>query len=108
MAGSSVDIGAVHPGRHELRQRMLVERAHRAGPDVRDRADVEDELAVAQLVDERRVLDRADPVAQPVGAERVERAADRRRARDLAGMWHRREPLGSRARSNTGAYGSGG
>ena len=45
--------------------------------------------------DERGILDGADPVPDPLGAERVERAADRRRAGDLAGVRHRGETLGA-------------
>ena len=72
---------AADAGGRELAQRMLVQRRDGAGPDVRDRADVQHDPALAELLDERRILDRADAVADPVGAERVERAADRRGAR---------------------------
>ena len=51
--------------------------------------------AIRELADERGILDGADAVPDPLGAERLERAADRRRPGDLAGVRHRREPLGA-------------
>ena len=63
---------------------MLLERGDHPGADVRDRGDVEDEPAVGELLHERRVLDRAEAVADAVGLEQVERGAHGLRADDLA------------------------
>jgi hypothetical protein len=71
---------------------MLVERADHAGAQVRDRADVEHDLPVGELVDQAGVLGGADAVTQAVGAELLQRAANRGRPRDLAGVRHRGEP----------------
>ena len=98
IAGSSVEIEQRHAGGDELRQRVLLERGDDAGAEVRERADVEDGAAAGELRDEAGVLDRADPVAQPVGAERLERAAHRRGAGDLAGVRHRAEAERARER----------
>ena len=75
---------------------MVLERRHRAGAEVRDRADVEHDLPRRQLPDERRVLDGTDPVADPVRVERLERAPHRGRPDDLARVGHRREPFALR------------
>ena len=75
---------------------MLLERRDRARAQVRDRADVEHELPLGELAHEAGVLDRADAVADAVGAERVERAADRRGAGDLARVRHRGEAFVAR------------
>ena len=91
-----MEIEHAHSGGDELRQRVLREGGHRPRPQVRDRADVEHGPAACELPHEAEILDGADPVPQPVGAERFECASDRRRAGDLAGMGHRREPLGPR------------
>ena len=71
---------------------MLVERGDDAGAEVRERADVEDGAAAGELRDEAGILDCADPVPDPVGAERLERAAHRLGAGCLAGVRDRAEP----------------
>ena len=70
---------------------MLLERTDRARAEVRERADVENRAAARELGHQAGILHRADPVAQPVGAEGLESAAHRRRPGDLAGMRHRGE-----------------
>jgi hypothetical protein len=79
-----------------MRQGMRVERGDRPRTQVRDRADVEDDGPIRELSHQRRILDRADPVPDAVGAERLERAADRRRAGVLACVRHGAQPLGLR------------
>src|SRR3954464_13690083 len=64
---------AERSGGDEARQRVLGERGDRARPQVRQRAHVEHDAAVCDLAQEAGILGRADPVAEPVGAERVER-----------------------------------
>src|SRR6266516_5026111 len=83
---------AADAGGDEARQWVVVQRRHGARPEVRQWADVEDRGAGGQLADEPGVLLGADPVAEPVGPERLERAADRRGAGDLARVRHRTEP----------------
>jgi hypothetical protein len=50
---------------------MLLERVDDARAEVRERADVEDCAAAGELGDEPGILDRADPVPDPVGLERL-------------------------------------
>src|SRR6266404_2476511 len=83
---------AAHAGRDEPRQGVVGERADRAGADVRERADVEHDPASGELADEPRILLGADAVTQPVGAERLERAAHGGGACDLARMRDGAEP----------------
>src|SRR6185437_14554290 len=83
---------AVDTGGDERRQRVLVERGDDPRAQVRDRADVEHHLPVGDLPHEAWILDRADPVPETIGAELLERAAHRRRPRDLAGVRDGGEP----------------
>ena len=71
---------------------MLVERVHRSGAQVRDRADVEHHAPIGDLSDEAVVFDRAHSVPDAVRPERLERAAHRGRPRSFARVRHRREP----------------
>jgi len=72
---------------------MVFQRRHDAGAQVRHGRDVEDDAPLGELLEELGVLDRADAVADPVGVEGVEGAADRLRAGDLARMRHGPEPV---------------
>src|SRR5512135_963916 len=60
---------AADAGRDEPGQRVLLERAHGARAEVRERADVEHGAAVGELADEHGVLLGADAVAEPVGLQ---------------------------------------
>jgi hypothetical protein len=95
IAGSSVETEQRTPAAVSSRNGWRFERRDGAGPDVRDRADVQHDLALAELLDERRILDRPDAVADPVGMERAERPADRFGACDLAGVRRGCEALGA-------------
>src|ERR671925_1626188 len=75
---------------------MLLERRHRAGTDVRDRADVEDDAAIGQLLQQLGFLDGPDPVPDTARAEGIERAANGRRPLVLARVRHRPEALCAR------------
>src|SRR5262249_532128 len=79
-------------GRHELWQGVLLKRADDPGAEVRERADVEHGAAVGELGDEAGILDGSDAVPEPVGIERLERAAHGHCASGLARMWDGREP----------------
>ena len=59
--------------------------------------------AVGELLDERRVLDRAEAVADPVGLEQVERGAHGLGADDLAGVRDGAEARPRAAARNAGA-----
>src|SRR5262245_51770132 len=72
-----------HPGLAEGGERMGLEAVEHPEHDVARRAALEDEAAVGDLRDERRVLDRADAVAD-ARHRQVERGADARRAGPLA------------------------
>src|SRR5215471_12309657 len=80
----------------ELWQRVLLERVDGAGAEVRERTDVEDGAPAGQFRDETGILDGADPVPDPVGLQRFERAAHRICSCRLARMGHRGEPASSR------------
>src|SRR5204863_8835451 len=60
---------------------------------VRDRADVEDDVAVCNLPQEAGILLRTNSVAQALGSKGLERTANRRCAGRFAGVWHRAQPL---------------
>src|SRR2546428_444374 len=89
---------------HELTDRMLVERRDRAGVDVARRAELERDALVADirgersqlhdgLIDDRHVLDEANPVPDAVRAAVLERLPDRGRTERLAGVDRDREVL---------------
>src|SRR5437016_12001476 len=78
--------GAAHSGGDELRQWVLLERTHDAGAEIGERAYVEDGAARRQLSDELRILDGADPVADAVGVQLLDRGAHRIGTVDLAGV----------------------
>src|SRR5437773_4795043 len=89
---------------HELTDRMLLERRDRAGVDVARRAELERDALVADirgersqlhdgLIDDRHVLDQADPVPDAVRAAVLERLPDRGRTERLAGVDRDREVL---------------
>src|SRR6266550_7474480 len=96
--------GHTEPLLHELADRMLVERRDRAGVDVARRAELERDALVADirgerselhdgLIDDRHVLDEADPVPDAVRAAVLERLPDRGRTERLAGVDRDREVL---------------
>ena len=66
-----------------------------------ERAHVEDGAAAGELADEAGVVDGADAVADPVGAEALERGAHGFCAGQLAGVRHRSDA--TRARDREGA-----
>ncbi len=82
---------AIASGR-QFGQRVIGQRADHTGAQVRDRAHVKHYAARGQFPQQARVFGSPDAVPDPVGAEAVERTADRRRAGRLAGVRHRREP----------------
>ena len=92
MAGSSVEIEQRTPAATSRGSGCSCQRRDGAGAEVRERADVEHGAAAGELPDEARILLGADAVAQPVGAERLERAAHGRGARHLARVRDRAEP----------------
>src|SRR5262249_12403000 len=87
---------AADAGRDELRQWMLLQRPDDAGAEIRKRADVEDGATSGELGHETGILDRADAVPDPVGAQLLERSAHRRRACRLARVRDGSEPEGAR------------
>ena len=107
IAGSSVEIEQRTPAATSRGSGCSASDGDGARAEVRERAHVEHDAAAGELAHQPGVLDGADAVAQPVGAERLERAAHGRRAGDLARMRHRAEAA-ARAIANAGAYGSGG
>ena len=92
IAGSSVEIEQSAPAATSCGSGWSASGLDGPRAQVRDRADVEHDPAVGDLLQEARVLRRADPVPEPVGAEGVERAANRGWADDLARVRHRGEP----------------
>ncbi len=72
-----------------------------AGAEVRDGAHVEDDSPLGELRDEVGVLDGPDAVADAVGPEDVQRTADGRGARRLAGVGDGPEPALARARERS-------
>src|SRR5581483_5685232 len=82
---------AADAGSDELAYGVLLERANGAGADVRDRRQVEHEAAVGELAHERGILDRPEPVPDPVRRQVVERAAHGLRADDFARVRNRAE-----------------
>ena len=73
------------PARCEAGQRMVRDGRHDPGLPVRGRAQVERHAAGDQLGAQRRVVDRARTVGDPLRVDR-ERATDLRRAAPLAGV----------------------
>ena len=67
-------------------------RRDRPGRDVRGRTDLERDLSFDEMFDEPRVLDRSDPVADPIGEQVLERRPHALRSRPLAGVRRRSEP----------------
>src|SRR5581483_1102816 len=90
------------PAPDEVRQRVELDRRDDPRTDVADEAGVEDDAAVGELAQDALVLDRADPVPEPVGAEVVERAADRLRPDDLARVRDRAQTLREREPERVG------
>ena len=84
--------GAADAGRHESRERVLLERGDHARAEVGDRADVEHGAAAGQLADETRILLSPDAVTDAMRAERIERASHRVGTGGLSRVRDRREP----------------
>src|SRR5712691_1056057 len=76
---------------NELRQRVLLERAHGARAEVRQGTDVEHGAAAGELTDEPGILGGADAVAEAVRRELLERALHRCGAGQLSRVRHRPE-----------------
>jgi hypothetical protein len=79
----------VTPGRVEGGEGVVGERGDDAGPQVAGRAELERHPRLGQERDQRRVLDRPDPVADPLRPEQSERLPDGLRPGRLAGVGDR-------------------
>jgi hypothetical protein len=76
----------VHAGPPERRDRMCLQRREQPGADVRRRADVEYDLVADEPIQQHRIMNGGDAVADPVGFEDVEALGDARWWAHLAGM----------------------
>ena len=97
--------GRRHPARpgprvHERSQRHPGDRRVDPQREVRRRADLAGHAALGEQLDDRRVLDRPDPVPDPDRAQRLDAGAHAGRAEQLATVRHRRQP-GPPRRSGT-------
>ena len=90
-AGSSVEIEQRTPAARRARSGCSSRARHHPGAQVGDGSHVEHDATLGELHHERRVLDGADAVADAIGMQGVERAADRGRSGGLAGVRHRAE-----------------
>ena len=75
-------------GRDEAGQRMLSQRRHRPGADVRGRADLERDAVLDEIGQQPLVLDGVNAVPDAFGAEEVDRVPDRLGAGRFARVGH--------------------
>ncbi len=77
IGGSSELIVTVTPASRNAAQRVLGERRDRAGGDVRGRADLQRDAGLGEVGEQRGVLGGRGAVADPLGAQQLERVPDR-------------------------------
>src|SRR6266545_7381371 len=66
--------------------------SNRAGAQIARWRDVQHDLALAQMRQQRRVVDAADAMTEALASQRVDSAPDARRADDLTGVSHDVQP----------------
>jgi hypothetical protein len=76
------------PGFAQQRQRMGGERRHEAEGDIRGRAHFQGNGPLPDVFHQRRVIQRPDPMPEPLGVADRDRLPDALRPANLAGMMH--------------------